>query len=200
MDVLKRTQRIPPIVMAVALLAMILIGGALYQLGRANDGVAASRTYIGPTPVTVFRSTEIPADTPRPVVVIAHGFAGSQQLMQAFAVTLAKNGYLAVTFDYFGHGRNRAPLAGDVTEVEGATRSLLAQTRGVVDYALSLPEASGDLVSLGHSMTSDIVVRYAATDERVDATIAVSMFSPAVTAAQPRNLLVIVGGLEGFLR
>ncbi|WP_300971742.1 alpha/beta fold hydrolase [Thiocapsa sp.] len=45
----------------------------------------------------------------RPVVVIAHGFAGSRQMMQAYAVTLARNGYLAVTFDFPGHGRNSTP-------------------------------------------------------------------------------------------
>lgn len=197
---MKGTKRITPIAKAVAVLSVILIGGALYQLDRADAGVDLSRMHIGPTPVTLFRSTEIHADDPRPVVVIAHGFAGSQQLMRPFAVTLAKNGYLAVTFDYYGHGRNLEPLAGDVTEIGGATRFLLGQTREVVDRALSLPGASGDLALLGHSMASDIVVRYAQSDERVDATIAVSMFSPAVTANDPNNLLVIVGGLEGFLQ
>ncbi|MDJ0779231.1 MAG: alpha/beta fold hydrolase [Gammaproteobacteria bacterium] len=186
--------------LVVAILAALLIGGALYQLDRANAGVVTSTTRLGATPVTVFRAQDTSADQPRPVIVIAHGFAGSQQLMQPFAVTLAKNGYLAVTFDYYGHGRNHAALAGDITRVEGATISLLQQTREVVDYALSLPGASGDLASLGHSMASDIMVRYAAIDARVDATIAVSMFSPAVTAENPRNLLVVVGGLERFLQ
>ena len=150
--------------------------------------------------MTVFRPDTEAGRAARPVVVISHGFAGSQQLMQPFAITLAKNGYLAVTFDYFGHGRNLKPLSGDVTEVEGATTTLLEQTREVVDYALSLPDASGDLAILGHSMASDIIVRYAQSDSRVDATVAVSMFSPAVTATSPHNLLVVVGGLEGFLK
>jgi hypothetical protein len=143
-----------------------------------------------------------------PVVVISHGFAGSQQLMQSFAFTLARNGYLAVTFDYYGHGRNLEPLDGDVTDVEGATRHLLAQTRQVVDFALAQPqpesgtgpEARKGLAVLGHSMASDLMVRYAQSDPRVDATIAVSLFSPAVTADSPGNFLVIVGALEGFLR
>jgi len=184
----------------VALLALLLIIGALVNIYQANAGVEVTRTHIGPTPVTVFQAAEPSGSGPRPVVLIAHGFAGSQQLMQPFAVSFAKNGYLAVTFDYYGHGRNLEPLAGDVTDVEGATRFLLDQTRTVADYALSLSGASADMVLLGHSMASDIVVRYAKQDARVDATIAVSMFSPAVTAEQPENLLVIVGGLEGFLR
>ena len=49
-------------------------------------------------------------------------------------------------------------------------------------------------------MASDIVVRYAQTDPSVAATIAVSMFSPAVTPTSPRNLLVIAGDWEGMLK
>ena len=190
--------RILPVTAALVSIAMIAF--ALFRLTQAEAGVAVDKTWLGPTPVTVFRAADAPADSTMPVVVIAHGFAGSQQLMQSFALTLARNGYLAVTFDYYGHGRNLEPLRGDITEVEGATEMLLEQTGIVAEYALSLPRAGDDLAMLGHSMASDIVVRYAQRDERVDATVAVSMFSPAVTAASPDNLLIIVGGLEGFLK
>jgi hypothetical protein len=44
------------------------------------------------------------------------------------------------------------------------------------------------------------VVRFAQTTPDVAATIAVSMFSPAVTATSPGNLLVIVGDWEGMLK
>ena len=49
---------------------------------------------------------------------------------------------------------------------------------------------------LGHSMASDIVVRYAETHPDILATIGVSLFSRGVTADSPRNLLVIDGALE----
>lgn len=154
--------------------------------------------WLGSTPVSVFRPAS--ASGKRPVVLVNHGFAGSQQLMLSFSLSLARSGYIAVAFDYLGHGRNLAPLTGDVTRVEGATQKLVEQTREVADYAVGLPDASGELALLGHSMASDIIVRYAATDPRVRATIAVSMFSTAVTPDAPENLLVIVGGLEGFLK
>jgi pimeloyl-ACP methyl ester carboxylesterase len=191
-------RRLSPAARVVAVLALLVAVAGLWQLSSANAGVTAERARLGPTPVTVYRSGD--DATARPVVILSHGFAGSQQLMQPLAVTLAKNGYLAVTFDYLGHARNREPLSGDVTEVEGATQMLLEQTREVVDYALSLPPAGGRLAILGHSMASDVVARYAQADTRVEATVAVSMFSPAVDATSPRNLLIIVGGLEGFLR
>jgi len=192
-------------------LAAVVIATALVLLWRAEAGVVTERAWLGPTPVTVHRpdanrraglSGEWEADRlgGLPVVLISHGFAGSQQLMEAFAYALARNGYLAVTFDYYGHGRNLEPLAGDVTDVEGATRFLLEQTGAVADYALGLPDAGDGFALLGHSMASDIIVRYAGADPRVDATVAVSMFSPAVTASSPENLLIVVGGLEGFLK
>jgi dienelactone hydrolase len=183
-----------------ALASAALVVAALRMLGAADADIEVTRARVGPTPVTLFQSSVDAPPGGAPVVVIAHGFAGSQQLMTPFAVSLARNGYLAVTFDFYGHGRNLRPLGGDVTRVEGATRNLVEQTGHVVDYALSQPAAGGGLAVLGHSMASDVVVRYALADPRVEATIAVSMFSPAVTATGPRNLLIISGGYEGFLR
>ncbi|MEO1201812.1 MAG: alpha/beta fold hydrolase [Pseudomonadota bacterium] len=194
------SERLTPAVFAVAAVALTLSAFGLFKLQQANSGVSRDHLNLGPTPVTVYRLDTDDDAAPRPVVIISHGFAGSQQLMQPFAVTLAKNGYIAVTFDYAGHGRNLEPLSGDITEVEGATLALVEQTNTIVDAALALPGAGGGLAVLGHSMASDIVIRYAQSDERVDATLAVSMFSPAVTATSPDNLLVIVGGLEGFLK
>jgi len=199
MDATRLRRRLKASQWAALLLSVGLIGASLLLLGRADAGLEVRFFRIGPTPISVYRELETAGDS-APVVIVSHGFAGSRQLMEPFAVTLAKNGYLAVTFDYYGHGRNLEPLSGDVTEVEGATRELVAQTREIVDFALGLPGAGNGLALLGHSMASDIVVRFARADARVDATVAVSMFSPAVTADSPSNLLIIVGGLEGFLK
>ncbi|WP_323824607.1 alpha/beta fold hydrolase, partial [Pseudomonas aeruginosa] len=89
----------------------ILIG--LFELHDVRRELNVTRTVVGETPVTVFRRQSAAS---APVVVIAHGFAGSQQLMQPFAETLARNGYMAVTFDFPGHGRNPVPMHGDITE------------------------------------------------------------------------------------
>ena len=124
------------------------------------------------------------------------GFAGSQQLMQPFAETLARNGYIAVTFDFLGHGRNPDPIRGDITQGETVTAELLGELGDVAAYARTLPGSDGRLAVLGHSMASDIVVRFAQAHAEVQATVAVSVFSPVATATAPRNLLVIVGALE----
>jgi hypothetical protein len=177
----------------VAVTALIMIAIALFELHSASDGLSITRTLVGETPVTIFRPRTI---APAPVIVIAHGFAGSQQLMQPFAETLARNGYIAVTFDFRGHGRNPAPMRGDVSEGNTITTELLEELTEVASFARKLPESDRRMGVLGHSMASDIVVRFAKANPDVEATVAVSVFSPVVTATSPRNLLVIVGSLE----
>ncbi|MFN3892318.1 MAG: alpha/beta hydrolase [Beijerinckiaceae bacterium] len=176
------------------LFAAVIISLALWRLGAASDEVIVTPVEIEGAPATIFK----PAETALgPVVVIAHGFAGSQQLMQSFAYAFARNGYTAVTFDFPGHGRNRDPMRGSITEESGATRNLVAATARIAAQAREFGD--GRIAVVGHSMSSDIVVRFAQETPDVGATIAVSMFSPAVAATSPRNLLVIVGEWEGML-
>ena len=176
---------------AVAALAAILIG--TWRLESATDGLAVRYGRAGSVPVTTFA---LEGGGPAPVVVIGHGFAGSQQLMLPFAVTLARNGYLAVTFDLPGHGRNPVPLRGGLADEGQRTGALTAALGEVVDYARALPGGDGRLALLGHSMASDVVVRYAQAHPEVAATVAVSPYSPGVTATSPRNLLILLGALE----
>jgi alpha-beta hydrolase superfamily lysophospholipase len=78
-------------------------------------------------------------------VRIAHGFAGSQQLMQPFALTLSRNGYAAVNFDFPGHGRNSAPMRGGLADAEASQRVLLATMNELAGFAV--PRAAGATVA-----------------------------------------------------
>ncbi|WP_420392237.1 alpha/beta hydrolase [Acuticoccus sp.] len=178
----------------VAVLALAVIAFATERLIAAGEGVLREDVTIGGTPATVYRPVDALPGTP--VVVVAHGFAGSKTLMDPFATALARNGYLALAFDFLGHGEHPEPLAGDVTEVDGATRALVAQTEEAIRFAEALEGAGEGLALLGHSMAADIIVRTAIEQEAVDAVVAVSMFSPVVTASAPDNLLIIVGAWE----
>lgn len=178
-----------------AVLGLAAVALALWNLHASQSGVTTRALDAGHIPATVFT----PADgVRRPAIVIAHGFAGSRQLMQSFAIALARNGYTAITFDFAGHGRNPEPLTGNITQEDGATRTLVAETVKVLKAARELGD--GRVGLLGHSMASDIVVRAAQEQPDVAATVAVSMFSPAVTAQSPRNLLIVVGDWEGMLK
>jgi dienelactone hydrolase len=185
---------IPRLVVGLAAFAVVLL--SLWRLHGAEAGLTRRDVAIGATPATVL-APRTPGRAP--AVVIAHGFSGSRPLMRPFAAALARAGYVAVTFDFLGHGEHPAPLTGDVTTEEGATAALVAQLRAVVDHARTLPGTDGRVALLGHSMASDVVVRAALADPGVGAVVAVSMFSPAVTAEAPRNLLVVAGEWEAPL-
>ncbi|UFZ07056.1 alpha/beta hydrolase [Bradyrhizobium ontarionense] len=183
--------------LAAALAGLAFCMAGIWQLEGARAGVTITQLETGTTPLTVYRRD---GAGPSPVVVIAHGFAGSRQLMEAYALTLAHAGYLVVSFDFEGHGRNPTPMSGDVTRIDGTTRKLMAEIGRVTDTALALPGADGRVALLGHSMASDIIVRQAMVDPRIAATVAISMFSEAATASTPRNLLIITGAWETSLR
>jgi dienelactone hydrolase len=178
----------------VAAVALAAITVALWQLRSLRDGLVVGSADVDGTPVTVWRSANTQAKVP--VVVIAHGFAGSQQLMQPFATTLARNGYVAVTFDFPGHGRNPAPLSGGLADTQAMQHDLLDTLSSVSRFATQLPASDGRLAVLGHSMAADIVVRYADANPAVAATVAVSLFLPTQADLHPRNLLIVDGALE----
>jgi hypothetical protein len=182
----------------VAALAVAMIVVAAWRLEGDRAGLQVAPLEVaGGTPATLWLRD---GGGPAPVVVIAHGFAGSRQLMEPFAITLAQAGYTVASFDFEGHGRNPRPMSGDVTTVQGTTRFLMAETARVAEAALAHPRSDGRLAFLGHSMASDIIVRAALEEPRTGAVVAVSMFSRAVTASEPPNLLVIVGDWEGRLK
>ncbi len=181
----------------VAILALVLMALSIFMLERDRARVTVAPLVVeGGTPATLYLR---PGDAPAPAVVIAHGFAGSRQLMEPFALALAQSGYVVASFDFEGHGRNPRPMSGDVDAIEGTTQLLMQETGRVAQAALAHPRADGRLAYLGHSMASDIVVRQSMDAPPGDAVIGVSMFSLAVTGDAPQNLLVITGAWEGML-
>ena len=195
----------------VGLLSLLAIAAGSWQLEAASSGLVVTRQWLGTMPVTVFRPAAAAGQPAKaaPVLLVAHGFAGSQQLMQPFATTLARSGWLVITFDFPGHGRNSAPMRGGLQDTRLSQQTLLAAMDQVAVLARTWAQAgqSGNSAApvagyavLGHSMASDIVVRHAQAHPEVFATVGLSLFAPSIqvgTAANsPRNLLVISGALE----
>lgn len=181
-------------------LAAVLYGAA--SLLKMSAGVDVSWQRVGDLPVTLYRppsraptQTSPPPAAPPPTVVIAHGFAGSHQLMRSFALNLARNGYFAVSFDFPGHGAHRAPLGGSLGSPERMTSLLDALTKTVELAQRENPNAG--LALLGHSMAGDILVRYARAHPAVTSIVAVSPYlSEPIGADFSPDLLFLYGALE----
>ena len=186
----------------VGLLALALLVHAGWQLLQLRSGVTIQTTHVGSMPVTVFRpaAASAGASAAASVVVVAHGFAGSQQLMQPLALSLARNGFTAVTFDFPGHGRNPQPMTGGLADQQRSLRTLLEALDSLSGWVGTQSAPGAGYAVLGHSMASDIVVRHAQAHPQVWATVALSLFAPSITADtppdQPRNLLVVDGEWE----
>ncbi|MFO1125422.1 MAG: alpha/beta fold hydrolase [Methylocystis sp.] len=176
-----------------ALIAFGAVALSLRGLSESGAGLAIERLHVGATPVTIMRQTD---RSHAPVIVIAHGFSGSQQLMAPIATTLARNGYVAITFDFSGHGRNPTPMPGGLAKLETSTAALLKDIGEVVRFARSLPWWDGRVALVGHSMASDLVVSYAIGDPQIAAVAALSFFGEGVTRDSPKNLIIIDGAWE----
>ena len=163
------------------------------SLAAGDRGLRVEARDIEGRPATEFSSS---TEGSKATVIVVHGFAGSQQLMQPIAETLAHDRYRVLTFDLAGHGRNRIPLAGGLDDLALSTRLLLDEIDKVVGYARLQPGFNGRLALIGHSMASELVVRYAMEHSGVDAVVALSLFGRDVTPTSPQNLLVVDGAWE----
>lgn len=181
-------------IIAATIGALIFIVFGLTRLQSSEAGLDRVDTTVDGTPVTVLAPSDVPS---APVVVVAHGFAGCRQLMMAASVTLAQSGYIAVAFDFPGHGAHPHPLGGSLGSA-ARMASLRASLQSVVTYARSLEGGDGRVALLGHSMAGDVLVRHALDDPDISAIVGLSPYlsAPPPADAFEAPLLVAYGGWE----
>ncbi|MEM7373567.1 MAG: alpha/beta fold hydrolase [Bacteroidota bacterium] len=172
---------------------LFLILGAYLSLFQARKGLEEISLKREGVPMRYIGPTE--SEGPHPGVIIAHGFAGSKQLMLAYAYTFARAGYACLLPDFVGHGANPRPMPSQQSEQALQDNLDLAyqvlRSRSEVDPS--------QLALLGHSMGSGAVLRYSlAYPERFAATIAISPSARGVVVSDslPRNLLLQAGEFE----
>ncbi|MEM8850227.1 MAG: alpha/beta fold hydrolase [Pseudomonadota bacterium] len=181
----------------VALLALCGAVLAVILLERARAGLNVTQLTVQGTPVTLLRPQ---GDAPLPLVVVAHGYGGSRQMMRAISTTLARGGVAVANIDLLGHGRHRTPMGGDVTRLDGATARLVDQVVATTMALRERPGIAGPVSLVGHSMATDVVVRASQRLPDVAAVVAISMYSEAVTPTDPARLLILSGAQEARLR
>ncbi len=173
------------------LLALLLIVLSWWGVVAARAGLIVRSLNRDATPllyVAPQRAEKVPG------VLVAHGFAGSKQLMLGYAHVLAHGGYAVMLWDFAGHAANAAPLG----------RLSLQQDLDIA-YAALIEQPEVDrkrLALLGHSMGSGAVMSAGIQNiDRFAATIAISPTGAQVTPSAPRNLQLQAGSWEGgFVR
>jgi pimeloyl-ACP methyl ester carboxylesterase len=173
------------------LAGLLLLLVSVWQNLAVTRGLTIIRQPSLSPPLTIIKSPQ-EEQQHRPLILIGHGFAGSELLMRGFALTLAHAGYTAVLWDFDGHGANPQPLP-----QETQNDSLL--TNAEIALAEAADHGFGDkdrVAILGHSMGSGVALSFGQQHPKTGATIAVSPVGQPVTPELPRNLLLMAGSLE----
>jgi pimeloyl-ACP methyl ester carboxylesterase len=172
-------------------LSLILIAVSWFGLANLRTGLIVRSISQQSVPM-LFVAPERASH--RPGILVAHGFAGSKQLMFGYGYTLAHNGYGVLLLDFDGHGENAAPL--DKTKLQQNLDAALTVLK-------AQPEIDPDKIGLlGHSMGSRAVM-LAGIDQpkSISAVVAVSPVIAPVTPSKPSNLQLQAGEWEGrFVR
>ena len=165
---------------------------ALWQLAAAGRGLEITTVRSTTPPLTIGAPAGATPGS-RPLVLIAHGFAGSGMVMRAFAFTLAHAGYATVSWDFGGHGANPNAMGAQPLMADAEAALAEAKRLGLV--------TPGRVAILGHSMGTGVALQFGQTYPDTAATIAVSPVGQTVTKDLPRNLLLMAGSNEqSFLR
>lgn len=170
-----------------SLIGMLLISLSLWRISAASDGLQKVQLQVDGLPVTVFAPVGVePAS--RPLILVGHGFAGSEEVMRGFSLTLTQAGNTVAAWDFDGHGSNlrRWDYAALQDNVHQVRQVLLA--RHLTD--------NQRVAMVGHSMGSGIAMEFGFKHPEIMAIVAISPMIRAVTPALPHNLLLMAGELE----
>jgi hypothetical protein len=179
-------KRLTPMRLIVLVGAIVLILLSWQQVRAAQNGLIVRHVNQDGLPLR-FIVAEGVEDAPG--VVVAHGFAGSQQLMLAYGYALANAGYGVILLDFAGHGANGVTA---VRESDALTDNVALATA----VLQSQPEIDrNQLALLGHSMGSRAILEAGVNQgDLYRATIAVSPGNvESVNENWPRNLLLTAG-------
>lgn len=113
----------------------------------------------------------LPAITPAPAVIIAHGFGGSKKSVAADAEQLARNGFVVLAYSARGFGASTGQISLDSLDYE------IPDARSLVDWLATQPEVTQDgpgdprVGVTGASYGGALALMLAGTDPRIDASV-----------------------------
>jgi ABC-2 type transport system ATP-binding protein len=187
----RRNTVIAAIVVAlIAASTLVLAHVARPAVDRVSTQVLRIDTPTGPgRPGTTSLDTTLylPEHTPAPAVLVAHGFGGSKNSVDADARDLAARGFVALAWSARGFGASGGQIALDSPDAEVADASRL------IDYLATRPEVlldhPGDprVGVTGASYGGALTLLLAGYDKRVDALVPVITWNDLGQALFPND-------------
>jgi ABC-2 type transport system ATP-binding protein len=118
----------------VALSVVLAVVGGLLLTGAAPADVRVAEERVTTTDgVELDTSLYLPAVTPAPAVLVAHGFGGSKASVDADARALVARGFVVLTWSARGFGTSTGRIALDSPDHE------VADAMALVDRLSTLP-------------------------------------------------------------
>ena len=175
---MKRPRRIAAAVAGVLVALLLALGAAPAALaqGTATPSEQALRIEVrdGPgrtQPQSLDATLYLPARTPAPAVLLAHGFGQTKDAVAGEARTLAARGYVVLAWSARGFGASTGQIALNAPDYEVADASQL------VDWLAARPEVRLDgpgdprVGVMGGSYGGALALLLAGYDRRVDAAV-----------------------------
>ena len=163
---------------ASAAVVLVLAASAIVAaVATSTPAVATKSVFVAGTPeagapVGLDATVYLPANTPAPAILLAHGFGGSKTDLDSEARSLARHGYVVLAYTARGFGRSGGLIHLDAPSFEVADASKL------ISYLATLPQvlkdAPGDprVGVAGSSYGGGLALLVSAYDKRVDAVAA----------------------------
>ena len=155
---------------------------------RTTDQLVDVAAEADGTPVQLDTRLYLPAgSSPRPAVLLAHGFGGSKESVDQEARRYAADGNVVLTFTARGFGRSGGSIHLNSPDFE------IADGRVLLDLLASRPEVRRDgagdprVAVAGGSYGGAFTLMLAGSDPRVDATVAAITWNDLSSALFPQG-------------
>lgn len=179
---------------------LILAGSLLAHTIQTSGGVTVEDVrFPGDKGTTLSALVYTPpgasAAEPAPAVLVSHGYINTREMQSAFAIELARRGFVVLAMDQSGHGYSTGIVGSNDFGGPAALR-----------YLKSLPQVDKANIGLeGHSLGGGPVVGAAASDPDGYRSVVLEGSTPAIGAvfggqakADLRNLALVFGGYDEF--
>jgi poly(3-hydroxybutyrate) depolymerase len=183
-----------------AAMVLILGGGLLAHAVQTAGGTAVAEVQFAGDRRTriaglLYTPSSATAERPAPAVLLSHGYINTREMQSAFAIELARRGFVVLAMDMPGHGHSDGVVGAN--DFGGAV---------ALRYLKSLPQVDPANIGLaGHSLGGGPVVGAAASDPDGYKASALVGSTPAIGAvfgsqaqAELRNLSVVFGAYDEF--
>ena len=154
----------------------LLVACALFTLSfipvTAHAESVIVRTIATAPGVSIDTSLYLPAKTPAPAIMIAHGFGGSKDSVASDAQFYAAKGYVVLTWTARGFGKSTGQIAMNAVGAEVADSKALVSYLAKSKYVAQ--DKSGDprVGIMGSSYGGANALMTASQDKRIDAVVA----------------------------